>query len=112
MFRLPLASALRRAGSMCQPPVLELMRTEAVCTLAKLLRLKLCKRMSPARWKRASFHTILTVLSASLTAMRGKSFIGNRLYLGMTSACRQMKETVLICTGLEHEAVGNVRQNA
>src|SRR2546428_10953606 len=48
-------------------------------------RLKLWSRMSPPGLLRASFQTTLTVPANSLTAMRGKSFIGKRLYPGITA---------------------------
>src|SRR5262252_4209884 len=41
--------------------------------------LKLCIRMSPKGWNRASFQTMLTVPNLLLTASRGKSLPGNRL---------------------------------
>src|SRR3989441_6761486 len=48
-------------------------------------KLKVWSRMSPPGLLRASFQTTLTVPARSLTAMRGKSFIGKRLYPGMNA---------------------------
>src|SRR5438105_499762 len=58
---LPCSSVLRTPGRKCQPAVLLLSRTGLDCTPERLTSLKLCRRMSPARWKRASFQTMLTV---------------------------------------------------
>src|SRR5215471_13605478 len=78
-FNLPNWFVLRNAGRKCQPPLSVLSTTGAPEVLPSVTRFMLCIRMSPPIWKRASFQTMLTVLLASLTAMRGKSFIGKRL---------------------------------
>src|SRR6266567_2854324 len=78
-FNTPFWFELRRAGRKCHPPVSMLSLTGELVVAPRLTREKLCKRMSPTAWKRASFQTILMVPLASLTATRGKSFIGKRL---------------------------------
>src|ERR1700693_4919100 len=57
-FNRPLWFELRRAGMKCQPPVSVLSLTGPACA-PRLTREKLCIRMSPTAWKRASFQTIL-----------------------------------------------------
>src|SRR6516225_9173246 len=66
--------------------------------------------MSPKGANRASFHTILTVPAGSLTAIRGKSFIGKRLYPGMNAADRDVTSSLVWCAGEAQEAFGRVRQ--
>src|SRR5215470_1429448 len=78
-LKRPFWFTLRRPGRKCQPPRSALSTTGAPVTFPRVPRFMLCIRISPAGWKRASFQTILTVLEASLTARRGKSFGGKRL---------------------------------
>src|SRR5215469_5765679 len=70
--RLPLLFATRRPGRNATPPR---------CARSSFTEpsLKLCSKMSPCGWWRASFHTMLTVPCRLLTAIRGKSLSGNRL---------------------------------
>src|SRR5215467_13572411 len=55
--------------------------------------------MSPSGLSLASFQTKLTVLYTSLTAIRGKSFIKNRLYPGTTVASVEMMMFELLRNG-------------
>src|SRR5262252_4624437 len=78
--RLPLLFATRRPGRNASPP--RCARSSVVglcCTRFSEPSLKLCSKMSPFGWWRASFHTMLTVRCGLLTAIRGKSLPGNRL---------------------------------
>src|SRR5215472_1347273 len=70
----PSAVAVRSAGIRLSPPPCGVSSTTgALCTGRSERRPKLCSRMSPAAWKRVSFHTMLTVPARWLTATRGKS---------------------------------------
>src|SRR5262249_32895720 len=78
--RLPLLLATRSAGRNARPPrCTRATVTGLCCTRCSEPSLKLCSKMSPFRWRRASFHTMLTVPRGLLTAIRGKSLSGNRL---------------------------------
>src|SRR5215472_2445861 len=78
--RLPLLLATRRPGRNATPPrCARSSVTGLCCTRFNEPSLKLCSKMSPCGWWRASFHTMLTVWRRLLTAIRGKSLSGNRL---------------------------------
>src|ERR1700730_14616159 len=82
MYRFPSSSVLRIAGRNCQPvpAVAALSTITGSDWTGKSVRTeKLCKSISPDGLNLASFHTMLTVPYLSLTAIRGKSFIGKRL---------------------------------
>src|SRR5260221_8556434 len=62
--------------------------------------------MSPFGWKRASFHTMLTVLNRWLTASLGKSLCGNRRLPGMNAASIDVTFTLLRRAGRAQAATG------
>src|SRR5690349_11990468 len=66
-FRLPWASTFRSAGKKCKLPTIPSLSsfTGEACTRESVPRLKLCSRMSPSGFLRASFQTMLTVLFTS-----------------------------------------------
>src|SRR5215472_2527954 len=58
---LPLWFAVRTAGRKARPPACRSSTTGLLCTSLSVPSLKLCSKMSPLGWKRASLHTMLTV---------------------------------------------------
>src|SRR5215472_12996190 len=71
---------VRSAGRKDSPPLCGWSsRTGLAWTGLSEFLSKLCRRMSPKGWNRASFQTMLTVPNLPLTASRGKSLAGNRL---------------------------------
>src|SRR6266850_5031977 len=72
-------------------------------------KLKVWSRMSPPGLLRASFQTTLTVPANSLTAMRGKSFIGKRLYPGIIARSIDTIGIDLVDCDGHVVVVGNVR---
>src|SRR5215472_4227540 len=66
--------------------------------------------MSPSKFWRASFQTMLTVPALSLTAIRGKSFALPRLFPGMNEATIETTLTDAVADGRVQELVGSVRQ--
>src|SRR5690348_1583650 len=68
--------------------------------------------MSPSAWDRASFHTMETVPAGSLTAIRGKSLAGNRLYPGTNAPLMDTIPTDAVAEGPLHAGPGKVRHAA
>src|SRR5258708_30048266 len=92
----PLRLATRSPGRKARPPLCGRSSTVGLgCTSPSDPSLKLCSKMSPFGWKRASFHTMLTVLNRWLTASLGKSLCGNRRLPGMNAASIDVTFTLL-----------------